>query len=90
MAAGFAYLGNQTMLYQGYLDEATGRMLIAGPGNSYEMSAVDPGLPVPPGDGRWQAADDDDSAPVWSSPPSPEPASEPAEPAPAPEGGETE
>jgi hypothetical protein len=86
----YAYTGGETLYYQQYLDDDTGKMLIAVPGGSYSMSPVD-GLgyaPVPPGDGRWQgAALPPPPEPVPPAVQLPQPVTAPA-PAPAPEGGE--
>ena len=82
MAAAYPYLGGMELWYQGYLDTATGKMLIAQPGGTYSMFPVDPGLPVPPSDGRW-GAPAVPPAVVPVSVPAPAPA-----PAPAPQGGE--
>ena len=49
--------------YYAYTDLATEKMLIAEPGESYGIRAVEEGFPVPPGDGRW----------VTAAPPSPPP-----------------
>jgi hypothetical protein len=48
-----------------YGDSETGQMLIADPGGIYRIRAVEPNLPVPPGDGRWAA--------VAAPPPEPSP-----------------
>jgi hypothetical protein len=86
VAGPYPYLGHQEMWYQGYLDDATGKMLIALPDESYSMSPVNEGNPVPPNDGRWPVPDvpasPADPEPVWSAP---APAPEQAEP----EGGES-
>jgi len=42
--------------YFAYRDLATQRMLIGSPGYTSTMQAVEPGLPVPPRDGRWVPA----------------------------------
>ena len=49
--------------YYAYTDLATEKMLIAEPGGTYGIRAVEEGFPVPPGDGRW----------VTAAPPSPPP-----------------
>ena len=54
------YVGSDARSYGDYLDASTGRMLEAEPG---ELAVYDvlvapgrnPGLPLPPGDGRWAA-----------------------------------
>ena len=51
------YTGSGRRAYHDYLDEATGRMLEAKPGGTYEIRATWDKLPVPPADGHWQAAD---------------------------------
>ncbi len=48
-----AYLGSDHRLYLDYADAATGRTLEVAPGGSYEMCPREPGMPVPPADGRW-------------------------------------
>jgi hypothetical protein len=52
----FTYTGQSTLGYFSYADLDSGEMLVADPGGSYSIRAVEPGLPVPPGDGRWTAA----------------------------------
>lgn len=42
--------------YFAYRDLATQRMLIGSPGYTTAMQPVEPGLPVPPRDGRWAGA----------------------------------
>lgn len=74
----YAYLGATTLIYQDYLDDATGKMLVAEPGGTYSMSAIT-NAPVPPSDGRWAAV----QPPPPASPPAP-----PVPPAPAPTGGD--
>ena len=53
------YVGGDTRMYPDYLDRFTGRMLEAEPGAGvYDIDVApgrNPGLPVPPGDGRWAA-----------------------------------
>jgi len=77
------------MYYQDYRDVSTGRMLIAEPGESYSMLAIDLNHPVPPTDGRWAGA------PPQPPPPPFVPATQLAQPvtapapAPAPQGGDT-
>ena len=53
MPGPFTFLGHSTLGFPDYCDMATGRMLIADPGESYEIRAVNQGAPVPPDDGRW-------------------------------------
>lgn len=61
----FNYLGGSQLGYPAYADVETGTMLIADPGGRYKIRAVEPGHPVPPGDGRWAAP----PPPVIFSPP---------------------
>ena len=99
-AAGYAYTGGTEMYYQQYMDNATGKMLVAQPGGVYDMFACDTGpadddgvptaLPVPPMDGRWAGAPPPPPpiiTPVPVQPPQPVTASAPA--TPAPQGGES-
>lgn len=77
------------MWYMAYRDVSADTMLKAVPGQSYNMAAVDDGLPIPPTDGRW----DTTGTPlaITSAPDAALPAPEPADsapPAPAPEGGD--
>lgn len=51
------YTGSGTRAYHDYLDEATGRMLEAKPGGTYEIRATWDKLPVPPADGHWREAE---------------------------------
>lgn len=53
--AAFTYTGLNTLGYPAYRDTDSQKMLIAEPGSTYRMQAVDGG-PVPPGDGRWETA----------------------------------
>lgn len=53
-----AYTGTDARSYPDYLDAGTSRMLEAVPGGTYEVAVAPgraPGLPLPPGDGRWAA-----------------------------------
>lgn len=43
--------------YGDYVDEATGRQLLAEPGREYEIRATWDKLPVPPADGWWKPAE---------------------------------
>jgi hypothetical protein len=52
----FQYLGYAETGYPSFVDEGTGRMLVAEPGGSYAMRAVEEGIAVPPADGRWAPA----------------------------------
>ena len=82
----YAYLGGDTFVYRSYLDDDTGKVLIASPGGTYSMTPVDGNWSVPPNDGRWAEPAAADPPPVWSQPvPAPAPAPEPA-----PEGGDSE
>lgn len=56
MAGTFTFLGAGTLGYPSYADTETGQMLVAQPGGSYGIRAVEQGFPVPPGDGRWGTA----------------------------------
>lgn len=50
------YLGSDHRLYLDYADAATGRTLEVAPGGTYDVRAREPGMPVPPPDGRWGPA----------------------------------
>jgi hypothetical protein len=50
----YIYRGHATLGYPDYADRATGRMLIAEPGGTYQIRACADGLPMPPG-GPWEA-----------------------------------
>ncbi len=55
----FAYLGTDDRSYHDYADAATGRMLEVTRGGVYDVRVAPgrhPGLPLPPGDGRWGPA----------------------------------
>ena len=64
MAGPYEYLGESVLTYPAYRDTEADRMLIAEPGSSYSIAAVDESapdadgnrypLPVPPTDGRWR------------------------------------
>ena len=56
MASQYTYTGYDSRGYFGYRDLETQRMLIAEPGGTYAIGAVNEGSPLPPGDGPWQAA----------------------------------
>jgi hypothetical protein len=72
--ATFAYLGDEERFYSQYLDvtdpEAR-KPLTAEPGGAYDMAPVagytgpkgEALLPVPPGDGRWDNPEQDDTDP---------------------------
>lgn len=51
----FTFTGPVTTGYYYLRDSATGQMLVAEPGKTYDIQAVDPSVPVPPDD-RWVAA----------------------------------
>jgi hypothetical protein len=76
----YSFSGLNTLGYPDYRDLGTGRMLVAAPGESYEIAAIDGQLVVPPPDGRWAAASS--GAPPGITPPPPVP------PVPAVEGSE--
>ena len=65
----YTYTGYATLGFADYVDNDTDRMLVADPGCSYSMRAVDGKAPVPPADGRWQLA-------MSGAPPSPPPVPE--------------
>lgn len=89
MAGPYEYLGESVLTYPSYRDTEADRMLIAEPGSSYSMAAVDESapdadgnrypLPVPPNDGRWAENAPPPPAPKVSAPevstPAPEPPS---------------
>jgi len=50
------FTGLSTLGYPDFRDTGTGRMLVADPGESYGIAAIDGG-PVPPADGRWAPAE---------------------------------
>ncbi len=56
MPEAYTFTGHQRLGYFGYLDTESQKMLVADPGGSYAIKAVDAGLAVPPPDGRWEAA----------------------------------
>jgi len=49
----YTYIGYGALGYADYIDTATDKMLMAEPGGSYGIRAVNEGAPVPPADGRW-------------------------------------
>jgi hypothetical protein len=51
----YTFTGYVTTGFPDYRDTATGRTLVADPGGSYSIEAIDPGRPVPPY-GPWAAA----------------------------------
>ena len=65
----FRYLGADAgRMYLDYVDAATGRMLEPVPDAVYGIRVApgrNPGLPLPPGDGRWAAVSDDEQAAEW-------------------------
>jgi hypothetical protein len=75
VAGPFNYTGVSTLGYFSYADTGTGKMLVADPGGSYSMRAIDPGLAVPPPDGRW-AIPEQDGATARGAPPGPPPVPE--------------
>lgn len=79
----YVFMGLSTTGYPHYARVDTGEMLIAEPGESYQMRAVEEGLPIPPSDGRWEAAGNGKGASVPAKPAAPAP-TKPS----APEGGE--
>ncbi len=54
----YLYTGTEVRTYTGYRDQGTDRPLVAAPGGTYAMTAVQGAgpLPVPPPDGRWRPA----------------------------------
>jgi hypothetical protein len=85
----FAFTGLSTTGYPDYRDTATSRMLVADPGGSYGIEAIDLRLAVPPPDGRWSTAEplsEDSGAPPGITSPPPVP---PVPPVPLVEGSET-
>jgi hypothetical protein len=85
VAGPFTYTGVSTLGYLSYADTGTGKMLVADPGGSYGIRAIDPGLAVPPPDGRWAAAGGGWDETPWEPPPSPPPVPEVPEVPPVPE-----
>ena len=90
------YIGGDTRMYLDYVDRFTGRMLEAEPGfGVYDVDVApgrNPGLPVPPGDGRWAAAPDEQPEPDGERLEPEDPAApkgEPVPPDPAAEGAAT-
>lgn len=53
----YKYLGYAVLGYPDYADagdgDRAGKMLVAEPGGSYEIRAINDGAPVPPDDDRW-------------------------------------
>jgi hypothetical protein len=73
----YQYTGQFTLGYPDYRNAHTGKMLVAEPGVSYSIAAVDGQAPVPPADGRWLASAE---APAPPPPPAvPEPPAVPGE-----------
>lgn len=90
MPGPFTFTGYVTTGYQDYRDTATGRMLVADPGGSYGIQAIDLQLAVPPPDGKWAEPEPGDAvfeeaAAPWEPPPSPPPVPEVPEPPSVPE-----
>jgi hypothetical protein len=75
-----AYLGSDTRMYLQYADAATGRTLEVTPGGTYDVRTRDPGLPLPPGDGRWGPASPPALTALAVTAPDPEPAAHDDEP----------
>jgi hypothetical protein len=73
VAGTFTYLGQGTLGYPSYADLETGTMLVAEPGQSYGIRAVEQGFPVPPGDGRWSASRSSARSAKSAAPPGPPP-----------------
>ena len=63
MPGPYDYIGLNTLGYADYRDLATGRMLVADPGESYGIAAINLTDPVPPVDGRWAVATGGGGAP---------------------------
>jgi hypothetical protein len=49
----YVFTGLNILGYPDYADTGTGRTLVAEPGGSYGIRAIDGRAAVPPGDGRW-------------------------------------
>ena len=77
-----AYLGHEHRLYLQYADAATGRTLEVAPGGTYDVRPREPGMPLPPGDGRWGPAPEPVLTALVTEPAAPGP--EPGDPEPAP------
>jgi hypothetical protein len=57
----FTFLGPEPVLgYMAFRDLDTGTALVASPGQSYRIGAVEEGLPMPP-DARWVPSDSEDA-----------------------------
>ena len=69
MADSFNYLGTSQLGYPAYADTSTGTMLIADPGGTYSIRAVEEGLAIPPPDGRWAAPSEPPPPAIFSPPP---------------------
>ena len=48
MADSYTFTGQARTGWPAYRDTATGRMLEADPGGTYQIQALEPGLPMPP------------------------------------------
>jgi hypothetical protein len=68
VAGTFKFTGHQTLGYFAYADTETQKMLVAEPGGTYGIRAVEHGLPVPPADGRWVSGDPPDTPPPPAAP----------------------
>lgn len=79
MEGTYTFTGTEPELgYFHYRDLDEDRMLIAHPGVPYHIAALEPGLPVPPDDGRWdppyvkpEPPAEDDSTPEDAAPAAP-------------------
>ena len=52
----YVFTGAAVTGYMAYRDVATGTMLVAEPGQAYQIAGVNLEDPVPPPDGRWEPA----------------------------------
>jgi len=78
-----AYLGHDRRFYLDYADGATGRTLEVAPGGGpYDVRPREPGLPLPPGDGRWAPASPPALTALEPGDPEPGETAQPADPAP--------
>ena len=67
----YDYTGLSILGYPAYADTGTGKMLVAEPGGSYGIRAIDAGLAVPPPDGRWAEAGSNGNGGAPPGPPPP-------------------
>lgn len=87
-AAQYEFTGYVTTGFPDYRDTATGRMLVAEPGGSYGIEAINGGG-LPPGTGQWATASGGSDTSSGAPPGPPAPPSVPSVPAVnAQEGGE--